>query len=266
MKKVIHSLLDKAGFELVRSRAPEGNMTSDGRLVLAPIRRTMAQALTHLRSLGYAPGTVVDVGAAHGTDELLEAFPDAFFFWIEAAEEFEPQLQALRARYSGKVVMAAAGPKDGEITFHAHGFLYGSSVLKESDGESADGEERTVRMVDLDHLVEGHDLGRGPLLKIDVQGYELEVLSGAQDLLAQCDVVILETSFFRLHHGAPEFHEILLYMKERGFVAYDIFDGHNRPLDNALAQRDVLFVKENGRFRSSHEWATPEQRLRFSGQ
>jgi hypothetical protein len=54
-------------------------------------------------------------------------------------------------------------------------------------------------------------------------------------------------------------------MKERGFVTYDLVEGHNRPLDNALAQKDVFFVKENGLFRESHNWATREQRRALAG-
>jgi len=45
-----------------------------------------------------------------------------------------------------------------------------------------------------------------------------------------------------------------------GFVAYDIFGFLYRPLDNALAQTDMIFVRENGPFRATHIFATPEQR------
>ncbi|MCH8192053.1 MAG: hypothetical protein IIC80_11965, partial [Chloroflexi bacterium] len=50
------------------------------------------------------------------------------------------------------------------------------------------------------------------------------------------------------------------FMKERGFVAYDIF-GHNyRPLDGAMCQIDMAFVKEKSQFRRVHAFATKEQR------
>ena len=53
------------------------------------------------------------------------------------------------------------------------------------------------------------------------------------------------------------------YMKKRGFVAYDVFGGHNRPLDRARAMVDIVFVKENGRFRTSCAWASPEQQAEW---
>ena len=44
-------------------------------------------------------------------------------------------------------------------------------------------------------------------------------------------------------------------MKDVGYVVYDIIGGINRPLDLALGQKDLVFVKENGVFRKSHGWA-----------
>lgn len=263
IKRSIDRSLERLGYELLRSRVPGSNIDPAGQFVFAPVRRTMQQALDQLKRQGWMPSVIIDVGAGHGTDELLGAFPDVFTFWVEPIEEFEPRLQALRARHPGRVTIAACGPHDGEVVLHAHADAYGSSVLHESDGLIADGTDRRVRMVRVDTLVRGTDLRGSALLKVDVQGFELQVIDGALSTLPQCDVVILETSFFKFHEAAPEFAEVLARMKELGFVAYDIVDGHNRPLDNALAQRDVVFVKETGRFRATHEWSSPEQRRRY---
>jgi hypothetical protein len=54
--------------------------------------------------------------------------------------------------------------------------------------------------------------------------------------------------------GAPIFDEVVAYMKTIGFVAYDIIHGWYRPLDNALGQVDILFVKENSFLRSDHRY------------
>ena len=101
------------------------------------------------------------------------------------------------------------------------------------------------------------------IVKVDVQGAELQVLDGASTTLKDAELVILEVSFFRFADGFPEFYDVIDYMKKRGFVAYEVFGGHNRPLDGARTQVDIAFVKEDGRFRSSHVWATPEQRSEF---
>jgi hypothetical protein len=62
------------------------------------------------------------------------------------------------------------------------------------------------------------------------------------------------------HLDGPQLYEIVQWMKDHGFVAYDLFGGQNRPLDGALAQMDLVFVKEKGFLRKYHHYATREQR------
>ena len=53
--------------------------------------------------------------------------------------------------------------------------------------------------------------------------------------------------------------EVINYMKNNGFVTYDILQGFYRPLDNALGQVDIVFVKDEGRFRKDHRYASKNQ-------
>jgi hypothetical protein len=48
-------------------------------------------------------------------------------------------------------------------------------------------------------------------------------------------------------------------MADRGFVIYDVFGGHLRPLDGALAQLDVAFARIDGVLRGDRRYATPDQ-------
>jgi len=220
----------------------------------------MEESLRHLSQLGYRPSIVVDVGTANGTDALLEVFPNSRYLWIEPLREFEADLKRLTARYRGEYLIAACGKNAGLVTINVHPQLTGSSIMHESDGTDADGVPREVQMCRLDDLIAKYDLTGDVLLKADVQGAELEVLEGATDLLNSCEVIVLEVAFFRFLKTNPEFYDVIHYMKQKGFVVYDIFGGTNRLLDGALAQKDVLFVKEDGLYRKSHRWATPEQR------
>jgi hypothetical protein len=52
----------------------------------------------------------------------------------------------------------------------------------------------------------------------------------------------------------------MVFMKERGFVLYDMLGYSYRLLDGAMSQVDLVFVKENGMFRKNHSYATREQR------
>ena len=98
-----------------------------------------------------------------------------------------------------------------------------------------------------------------------MQGAENIVLDGASDILADTEVVILEIQLFRFFIGGYDFYDIVTYMKRKGFCVCDIFGLVYRPLDEALASVDMVFVKEDGQFRKTHHWATPSQRQQFEG-
>ena len=220
------------------------------------LRNSMVDALQHLIDKGYYPNIIIDVGAAKGTYPLLNKFKKSFFIWIEPLVEFEKGLKRLKKAYKGDYIIAAAGKISGKGIINVHDDLYGSSLLKEKDGKIADGIQREINMINIDSIIEKYNITEGSkvFLKLDVQGFELEVLEGAFRMLQYCEAVMLEVSFFNFQESAPDFYDIVQYMKKCGFVAYDIINGLNRPLDNALAQKDILFVKEKGIFRQSHKF------------
>jgi hypothetical protein len=86
------------------------------------------------------------------------------------------------------------------------------------------------------------------LLKVDVQGGELEVLRGAEDCLHNFEVIVLEVGIMETYIGQPIFHEYIAYMAQRDYVVYDII--HTGYGDTgSLNQIDLVFVKRTGQFR-----------------
>jgi len=214
-------------------------------------RTTLSEVVDHVLSLGFRPQTVIDVGVANGTFELYR-FPGARYLLIEPLKEFEPILKRISERYNGEYVLAAASDRPGVITINIHDDLSSSSIFKEADGSFVDGVPRKVPTVTIDDLCRERNL-RGPyVIKVDVQGAELKVLNGARKVLEDTELIIIEVSLFQFYVNGPQFYNVVVHMKERGFVVYDFCGGHNRPFDGALAQIDVVFVKENGRFRKYH--------------
>jgi FkbM family methyltransferase len=220
------------------------------------IRTTHDELYAHLKRLGFQPAAVIDVGVASGTPDLYSAFPDAYFLLIEPLNVFESEMRSILKRHRGSYVLAAASSKAGHATFNVHdGNLTGSSLFKESRGKEADGYEISVPLVRIDDIVREKQLPGPYLIKADVQGAELDALEGGQQVLSGTDVVILEVSLFKFMKGAPQFYDVVVYMKKHGFAVYDIIPGWNRPLDNALGQVDIMFVREDGRFRKDHRYS-----------
>lgn len=256
MKKIIQKIIAVFGYELIFKTIGYEIRRKNLKDLFA-IRNTFEESLAHLKDTGFYPDLVIDVGAADGTPALQTGFPKSRFFWIEPLIEFEPALKNLQKKLNGDYAITAVGSEEGYKEIHIHADLHGSSLYREADGEQADGVSRIIPVTSLDQLSRLHRWNqyRKILLKADVQGFELEVLKGASDLLEQVEVIILEVSFFRFLKNAPDFYDVVTYLKSIGYVVYDIFGGINRPLDNALAQKDLIFVKENGILRQSHGWA-----------
>lgn len=246
-----------------RIRSTGGRILRRARLLppAAVSPATMTAALQRAIKTGLNPSTIIDVGAADGTPALSNSFPESKHLLVEPLLEFKSKLLQVQARLSDcELVFAAAGAQSGSAVLNVHPDLYGSSLHKEQEDSDVNGYERTVPVVTLDELCrEKHT--RGPyLIKVDTQGSEISVLQGAHGILQEADYVILELSLFNFFQGGVGFSESLQFMRDHGFVVYDIFDQLYRPLDGALSQVDVAFVKDDSVFRQYHYYATPEQR------
>ena len=229
-------------------------------------RTNLSEALDHIASLKFYPRTIIDVGVAHGTWELYEKFPDAFHLLIEPLEEYKVHLKLIVKKFKAEYILAAAGATVGTTIINVHPDLVGSSILKENENSDVNGIPREVPKITVDEACAAKNLTGPYLLKIDVQGTELDVLDGSATILKAAEVIILEVSLFKFFDKGHEFSDVISYMKTRGFVVYDLFGGHNRLLDNAMAQTDIIFVKEKGMFQKYQFYATQQQREKLTKQ
>ncbi len=219
--------------------------------------------LARAHRLGLRPATVLDVGAAWGrwSEDCHAVFPDARFVLVEPLEELAPALDLVAARLGrAERVTAAATSTRGERTLHVHRDLVGTSLFHEAEGPAVDGKPRVVPTVTLDGLVEERGASGPYLVKLDVQGGELDVLAGAANVLAASELLVLEASFFEFFEGGPLAHDLIAWLRERGLVLYDVSEPTYRPLDGALAQANLAFAPERGPLRRDHRFATREQR------
>ena len=145
------------------------------------------------------------------------------------------------------------------IASSAGGWLRPRFGIAGRQGDGSEPPRRSVPVITLDDLVAERRTAGPYVVKVDVEGAELEVLGGAARVLRESELVLLEVSLFELVPGAPQLHDVVAWMHGHGFVVAALYNGHNRPLDGQLAQIDIAFVPESGRFRREHAYATAAQ-------
>ena len=87
--------------------------------------------------------------------------------------------------------------------------------------------------------------GERNFLKLDVQGYENEVLAGAEESLKRFDGVISEVSLSHVYEGEWLLDEMMSYMLTNGFVLFDLADVFRDLSSGQLMQVDALFVRKH---------------------
>lgn len=211
---------------------------------------TLHYTLVLLKGRGYYPQFVIDGGAyeGHWTQDLLEVFPDTRVLMLEAQAAKLPNLQRITEQ-------------NPNVQFH-QGVLSaeeGRRVIF-SENETASHVESVVEGVDggvstetLDGIIVRKDFSFPDFIKLDVQGYELEVLKGATECLAHAEFCLLEVSLLNIGNE-PLLIEVINFMDQRGFQSYDICQLMRRPYDQALYQIDLLFVKKNSRWIKEKRW------------
>lgn len=190
----------------------------------------------HLQSFGLAPDVVFDVGVDMGTPFLYQAFPDARFALIDPRAESRAALTGPDAPKNAQFFETALGSAPATLTLNIphsdKGEQGAMASLRQRTDTMAEKfnriETRSVDVTTLDHIAATFKGRVG--LKIDTEGYEDEVLSGATETLLRTDFVILELSLVQRFAGiAPPSHLI------------------NRLAAAGLEFRDVLRMTGDGR-------------------
>ena len=80
-------------------------------------------------------------------------------------------------------------------------------------------------------------------LKIDTQGYEYEVLKGAEEVLKKFKGVLVEVSLTNLYEGQKDWLEIVTFLKNRGFTLWSVDRGFSNKKNGKTLQLDICFFK-----------------------
>jgi FkbM family methyltransferase len=170
---------------------------------------------------------------------------------LEPLPDYEAELSELVRQGRIEYIPAAAGRTEGTLPLLVPDDPGGSSFLPASrKGDSYFKRSLTVPVLPLSSL----DIPTGPtVLKLDVQGFELEAIAGAEPILDQVEVIIAECSLYPFQQGIPLIHEVVGRVVELGYRVYDAADEVRWP-SGTLAQLDLVFVSGNSQLRDPGRW------------
>jgi FkbM family methyltransferase len=81
------------------------------------------------------------------------------------------------------------------------------------------------------------------MLKLDVQGYELQVLAGAARTLPQVEVLDIELALKPLYHGQPDYRAMLDHLAREGFALAGVEPGFTDWSTGVMYEFDALFLR-----------------------
>ena len=197
------------------------------------------------------PNTVIDVGANKGqfSRAAAVAFPGARIIAFEPLADVAGAWRRNLADVPRAEVHACAlGAEPGTVTFYPHAYSLSSSVLPLADRSGGEGAGDASELAPIEVPVHTLDDVLGPddllgpvLVKLDVQGYELEVLRGARETLPRVDALVVELAFEQHYADQPLFGAVVAELAGMGFAL-------NLPLDmrrdeaGAVVEMDGLFL------------------------
>ena len=202
--------------------------------------------ISSLKNKNFKPDYIVDIGCFKGiwTNRLLKFFPNSKYILFDADDKNIKYLDKLKSSnknvyYNIKLL------SDDEKDYDFFSMASGSSIFEEQTNYPR--EIKKIRSSLLyNELPNEIKNTKSNLIKLDVQGAELKIITGLKELINNFEVIILEVSLHKYNKDAPLFYDVINYMKNKGFVLYDIYDlkrlGNK---DSYLLQFDCVFLRDN---------------------
>lgn len=252
IKRFAKSLLQHTPFE-VRRRTATNRFQAIG------------TSLESLKRRGFSPNIIIDGGANTGefTKAMLLMFPEAAVHAIEPQPGCQAALGLLTAKARGRVFVhsiALSDPSSAEgsiiLATDPDEISTGAHIASEADG----GHTVAVPCQTLDStmskwLANGDEGISAPwFLKLDLQGYEMHALRGAEGTLGKTDVILTEVSFYAQAYEPP-IAELVSFLDARGFELYDIASLYARPRDDRPRQGDFVFIRRDCQTASDRAWS-----------
>jgi FkbM family methyltransferase len=203
----------------------------------------------------YSIKTVVDVGANEGQFALKlmnkNHYKGKIISFEPVSSAFYQLSKNSQKSSNWQVVQSAVGDSIGKVPINISQNSVSSSLRKvnahtvEAEAGTAIVNTEMVSINTLDNLLKTHEWQNDLWLKIDVQGFEREVLLGASEILKQAKVVQIELAVIPSYDQSPYLEEIITTMRTSGFLLYSIMNGFRNYKTGQMYEMEGFFVREN---------------------
>ncbi|MEM9356198.1 MAG: FkbM family methyltransferase [Pseudomonadota bacterium] len=197
--------------------------------------------------VGFAPlskyidaNHIIDVGVGEGTPDLYDTFPGAYLDLFEPEASFHPRIEnsILRSR-SGRLHRMALGSSEGWMPFVRPGRGSGHLVTEPNSGSDSQFSHVTVPVRRLDKCLRDCRISGPSVLKIDTEGFEYEVLLGAEGVLKRIDIVVVEMQFHEHSSYSPD--QLMEFLRQRSFLLVGALD--HETIEGDVHCADLVFQR-----------------------
>ncbi len=217
--------------------------------------RTGSNPIEDMVSLlrGHPASVIVDGGAYEGSfsREIAKVFPGTQIHAFEPTPASYSLLeQNTRTIPAVTRHRLALGSKGGTATLFVNASPLTNSLRKSTlsghryfSAFVANLEASEVQVAALADFAHDNAVEAIDILKLDLQGNELEAIVGLGKLVETVKIIYAEVQFVELYEGAPLFSEIEAYLRNRGLAFYQFYDLVRSPNDGRLLYGDAMFVR-----------------------
>ena len=167
------------------------------------------------------PQIIYDIGSCclRWERHARRIWKDAKIYVFDAYSPLEEIYKQQKVNYN---MCCLSNVNNLEVKYYQNDFLFGgNSIYKEKNEQVFPSENYIVKKtITLDTLVESKNLPYPDLIKMDIQGSELNALKGATNVLKCCSYLILEMQQVEYNEYAPQKDAVIEYLKTIGFVMF----------------------------------------------
>jgi FkbM family methyltransferase len=234
LKRLVQSVFTKLGYQIVRIDIARKTGHAEG---LDPF-------FALLKRSGFAPRHIVDVGANKGiwTREAIKYFPGAHYTLVEPQGYLKVHIQDLIKRgFKITWIPAGIGDQPGELPFYlSHRDDSSTFLVPEA---ARDSNIVSVPIMTLNQVVASTSLSIPEMVKIDAEGFDLKVLSGASTLFGKTDIFLVEAVVRENNGFENSLSKVIECMSSAGYGPLDITNLNRSPKHGIVWLCELAFLR-----------------------